>query len=660
MKEGVDRNRNLLVDKVEVGVQAEVAEGCRMRGDGSGPEGASAEEFEEEDVEDNENANFNSFGRWRNQARPFSYRIEEKVEEVMTTYTSDEENLAGIKRRQSDLRVERERTLSSGSSIDEDTSLSMMRGLALHQKSAPFPEFGVDIIDDDDGDNEGSADEVFGEGCSGRNLTTVKSGVDSWEENWLFQKRRLKMRGTLSRGSYPLVPMLVPNPSEDMRARIGDRDADDISDLSECNDSTEWDVQDFSRSHHLSTSSASIASDSLSSEPDLLASDQPSSFNFSCPIEATNQGLLDFAEAQNHQKDSEYTEDYAVAEQRILAMTPSPIPLEIREDLGASSIDVVTPKPVPLPRTHLSTSSRVASHSFKYIPINDRRHPPPPTKMEIVHAPESAIVYAGKAAHFTLDLWSQVWWFHEELLLEEDDNHRIFVSPSKSDRSSAAAYHLEVFNTDPQNSSGSYSVAAIDSSGNSIWHDFSLSVRGSRRADFSPEFVVEPTDVTVAQGGEVEFLIEVKGHPEPKVSFWKGASLLHSSSNGYFIERQGGGHWMLHIKNIAPVDGGKFVVEARNRVGVATATAEVQVVEMEPVSPPEEPLIPEVEEEMRALSSLEESSSVLQNGLQSQAEELRVTARRVEEAEGSREDLSECSPKSEVETVEKEASPPKP
>lgn len=32
------------------------------------------------------------------------------------------------------------------------------------------------------------------------------------------------------------VPMLVPNPSEDFRALIGDRDAEDTSDLSECSE----------------------------------------------------------------------------------------------------------------------------------------------------------------------------------------------------------------------------------------------------------------------------------------------------------------------------------------------------------------------------------------------------------------------------------------
>jgi hypothetical protein len=36
--------------------------------------------------------------------------------------------------------------------------------------------------------------------------------------------------------------MLVPNPSEDFKARIGDRDAEEVSDLSDCSDGALEDV----------------------------------------------------------------------------------------------------------------------------------------------------------------------------------------------------------------------------------------------------------------------------------------------------------------------------------------------------------------------------------------------------------------------------------
>lgn len=60
--------------------------------------------------------------------------------------------------------------------------------------------------------------------------------VESWEENWLFQKRKIHAR------SEP-VSMLVPNASSEFRALIGDRDAEDTSDLSECSAQSDEEIE---------------------------------------------------------------------------------------------------------------------------------------------------------------------------------------------------------------------------------------------------------------------------------------------------------------------------------------------------------------------------------------------------------------------------------
>ncbi|XP_062524506.1 uncharacterized protein LOC101745080 isoform X6 [Bombyx mori] len=82
----------------------------------------------------------------------------------------------------------------------------------------PFPEYGRDIIHNSD-NSERDFDEV-----SGSDLQAVDG---TWEENWLFQKKKIK---TVQ--SVP-VPMLVPNSNAEYRALIGDRDADDTTDLSD-------------------------------------------------------------------------------------------------------------------------------------------------------------------------------------------------------------------------------------------------------------------------------------------------------------------------------------------------------------------------------------------------------------------------------------------
>lgn len=90
--------------------------------------------------------------------------------------------------------------------------------------------------EEDDENHENEEDEPVQIGVE------VISPVESWEENWLFQRRRLKTAGMSQ--SMP-VPMLVPNPAQDEpRARIGDIDIDETSDLSDCSDSALEDVID--------------------------------------------------------------------------------------------------------------------------------------------------------------------------------------------------------------------------------------------------------------------------------------------------------------------------------------------------------------------------------------------------------------------------------
>lgn len=49
----------------------------------------------------------------------------------------------------------------------------------------------------------------------------------NWQENWLFKKRKLKNE------TAAVIGMLVPSPMEDVKALIGDKTTDEVSDLSE-------------------------------------------------------------------------------------------------------------------------------------------------------------------------------------------------------------------------------------------------------------------------------------------------------------------------------------------------------------------------------------------------------------------------------------------
>jgi hypothetical protein len=56
----------------------------------------------------------------------------------------------------------------------------------------------------------------------------------TWEDNWLFKKRKLKTENQS-------IAMLVPSPTEEIKALIGDKNADETSDLSENSDTEDED-----------------------------------------------------------------------------------------------------------------------------------------------------------------------------------------------------------------------------------------------------------------------------------------------------------------------------------------------------------------------------------------------------------------------------------
>lgn len=73
-------------------------------------------------------------------------------------------------------------------------------------------------------------------------------GTDAtWEDNWLFKRRKLKTENQS-------IAMLVPQPSEDIKALIGDKNADETSDLSELSDNEQDDVNEVNNNNSVAES----------------------------------------------------------------------------------------------------------------------------------------------------------------------------------------------------------------------------------------------------------------------------------------------------------------------------------------------------------------------------------------------------------------------
>ncbi|CAK9813792.1 hypothetical protein ANTQUA_LOCUS7767, partial [Anthophora quadrimaculata] len=189
-KEQVDGNSNVLPGKPVSGTKCTLSESEAGLDEGVEEGCSSLEPLSQDDCSSNCSAS--CARRVRNQSEPLSLTIEERIEEVTTTYASDEDP------RENDVPA------------------------IKNTHRVPFPELGMDIIDPSQ-ESEDSQDEPD----TPTTHIGLVSPVESWEENWLFQRKRVQTQADP-------VAMLVPNPSADFKALIGDKDAEDTSDLSEC------------------------------------------------------------------------------------------------------------------------------------------------------------------------------------------------------------------------------------------------------------------------------------------------------------------------------------------------------------------------------------------------------------------------------------------
>ncbi|XP_026674316.1 uncharacterized protein LOC108631026 [Ceratina calcarata] len=199
-KEQVDGNSNVLPGKPASATKYPLSESKAGLVEGVEEGCSSVEPLSQDDCSSECSAREAYSKRVKSQPEPLSLTIEERIEEV-TTYTSDDDPKA--------------------------TDVLGIRNVYR----VPFPELGMDIIDPSQ-ESEDSQDEPD----TPTTHIGLVSPIESWEENWLFQRKRVPTQADP-------VNMLVPNPSADYKALIGDKDAEDTSDLSECSAQSDEEIE---------------------------------------------------------------------------------------------------------------------------------------------------------------------------------------------------------------------------------------------------------------------------------------------------------------------------------------------------------------------------------------------------------------------------------
>ncbi|XP_032590976.1 uncharacterized protein LOC6560471 isoform X11 [Drosophila grimshawi] len=114
--------------------------------------------------------------------------------------------------------------------LDMESESVLSDYIAAHM--VPLPDFSASVTE--------SEDDVV-------SMSSSMVGDGTWEDNWLFKKKRNTLQ---SSGTPSSIGMLVPAPKENVRAQIGDRTADEVSDLSEMGSDAE-ESMDLTRCNEL-------------------------------------------------------------------------------------------------------------------------------------------------------------------------------------------------------------------------------------------------------------------------------------------------------------------------------------------------------------------------------------------------------------------------
>nr|XP_027209895.1 uncharacterized protein LOC113803329 isoform X2 [Penaeus vannamei] len=442
---------------------------------------------------------------------------------------------------------------------------------------------------------------------------------DTWEENWLFRRQRLVPGGGAG-GSiaaiHDPVTMLIPNPEAHVLPTVGNRDVDELSELSEQHSLGSGEPWSTSESEGEGEGEDSFLHQQASKELSALAGEIVAEFG---------------------QKDQEYTVDYSVpsrVSRSSGAMTSPPHAPSHRlppgdsptrashpqymdrgrregprgfdqgevEDAERSPGRYDTPRsdsdgrcdaerPVPKPRKlSLATPSPAkpsAKSTAQYLPSpsedlsilspplevpNPKVAPPSSDTVWFVAGPEDCTVTQGRTLRLVCQVNTKrpmgLSWYHNGALIPSGGrDHWQWRQGSY--------HHLHVFAT-THDTAGVYAAAAYTAN-TCVWAFCRVQHKSSSRPQKRPSFTKGLSDVVAEEGSEVTLQCQVTGHPEPRVTFSRGSEKLESSSK-VFIESDQYGTWTVKLSEWAQHDSGEIVASASNFMGTVATRCRVRIV----------------------------------------------------------------------------------
>ncbi|XP_064099185.1 uncharacterized protein LOC135210255 isoform X3 [Macrobrachium nipponense] len=551
---------------------------------------------------------------------PLQFKIEEHVEEITTHHLTDDEqeDLEGFEDDDvsdsggswrgsrcslddSKGRPKRREKVSHHTGVAEDGLLSTLN-IPLPDPSfaasrrVSFPELGADIIQDSCSDAE----------CCSIGPGDMIVEAESWEQNWLFRRQKL-MKGNAS----DAVTMLIPNPDSHVPATVGNRDVDELSELSErqsLGSGEPWSTSDsegeydtkgdiyctYPASRELSTLAGEIVAEfaqqdheytvdysvpsrvTASGSPDTSLirtkpplseksspqgqnanfSQVPSGYNANRSVDGIRNPAVNDRGGPHSETNSRYDDERPVPKPRKLSLANSSSKTSLRspvQSMASPSEDLSILSPpldVPHPKNTSSNSDTVW----------------------FVGVPEDCTIMQGRTLRLVCQVNTKrpmgLSWYHNGSLVSV--NGRDMWAWRRG------SYHYLHIYTMSSTKAGTYAAAAYTTA-DCVWAYCQVEHKASSRPQKRPTFSKGLSDIILEAGTELQLQCQVTGHPEPRVIFSKGSEKLGQSSR-VSIENDQYGTWTLKVSDCTVSDSGEISATATNSIAAISTRCQVRVV----------------------------------------------------------------------------------
>ncbi|XP_067687580.1 uncharacterized protein [Haliotis asinina] len=350
-------------------------------------------------------------------------------------------------------------------------------------------------------------------------------------DNWIFKGMvspydNLGNRRVGNDEGKPLY-MMVPQPEDDFVPKVGNRDADQLSDLSD-------------------TDAQGHSAEDLSDDENTFYA-------------KTSEELARIS--RKHSTTSVQTDSDADSGVNSKILTGA-LRTESGPILGRSNTGLVT-----------ATQGTEAKAEPEPLKLTEEFVPAEGDDPTFILPPESVTIAEGEPLKISCRVGGtsaiDVFWYRENKEVEElEDSEDIEVS-SDGDKHTITLFNLT------KDKAGQYMCIALSDQGKCTQY-FIVTITDNKQELKKPEFIKDIKDVEVKEGQSVKFRCKVKGYPQPRVTWYKDGKLL-KNSKFCRLEKFGNRDYILTIDNATLDDDAEYTVVAKNIAGDVKSTAEVIV-----------------------------------------------------------------------------------